>query len=1160
MSSYYRNPAFSLLRRSVNILYVNLTIAYRFFYLPILFFVQKKPFMKNLFTRLMLIVVMCLPVHLSWGQGITTSSMNGLITDQSSEGLIGATVVATHTPTGTRYAVATGVDGRFTIPNMRVGGPYTVEVSYVGFQTQRTENIVLKLAEPFSFNTKLSQSGTELQEVVVTGTDSRSVLNAERSGSVTNISNQEIQALPTISRSINDFTRLTPQSNGTSIGGGNYRQNNITIDGSEFNNNFGIGTNLPGGSAQPISLDAIEEISVNVTPYDVRQSGFIGSAVNAVTRSGTNDFSGSVYTFFRNQNQQGSKVGPDEVILQDMDYKQYGFRVGGPIIKNKLFFFLNGEMEKTIRPGQTRFASTLDTPFGTNPNASRPTATELDNISNFLREKYGYETGPYQGYDFESESKKFLVRLDWNITDNHRFTVRYNQLESSTPSFINGTSAPGAAGNFNGSNSRTTINALAFSNSNYFQDANFYSLAAELNSNFFGGKLSNTFRGSYTNQNDPRTSQSSLFPFVDILKDNTPFTSFGYELFTYGNLRDVESYSFVDNITWFAGKHTVTGGFQLDLHETKNGFQRYGTSYYKFNSWDDFVNGARPSVYALTYSLAPGFAQAFPSFKFRQYSGYLQDEISLTDNLRLTVGLRVDLPTYPEKLAEHPIIANLTFDADRTTPGGEEKFSTATLPKSSLLWSPRLGFNWDVKGDRSVQVRGGSGIFTGRVPFVWIVSQASDAGMLQITQTLEGADAPLFDPDPNAHRPAVQPAAGTLLGSNMTFIANDFKMPQTWKSNLGVDAQLPFGIVGTLEGIYNKDLNTAIFRNVNLVAPTALNYVSKDANGNDVLYPDTRLFYPNGVGARQQYSLNRSSVIESGATGNFQPVVLDNASKGYYWSVTAKLDKRFSNGLAASVAYVRSEAKTLFDGSGDQAGSAWSGTATVNGPNTPELSYASYVVPDRFVASFSYRKEYLKYFGTSVSLFYEGSRGGRFSYTYSSDFNRDGVNSDLIYIPRDASEITFVPLTVGTGANAVTYTPQQQSDMFFRYIEQDEYLRANKGKYAERNGALLPWRNQFDFRLLQDIFVNVGGKRNTLQFSWDIFNVGNFLNSDWGIFQNINQRNILTPANASSVSNTVKPTFRLNTDRGLPATTTFRNDISISSTYYMQFGLRYIFN
>ncbi|MBC5993623.1 TonB-dependent receptor [Pontibacter cellulosilyticus] len=1119
--------------------------------------------MKNIYSALCLALAMLLCTQYGWAQGVTTSSLTGIVTDSKGAGLPGATVVAVHTPSGTQYGTATNVDGRFNIVNMRVGGPYTINISYLGFQTSKIENVTLKLAEPFVLNASLSESGTELKEVVISGTKDK-LLNAERSGAVTNVGIQEIQALPTISRSLNDFTRLTPQANGSSVGGGNYRQNQITVDGADFNNNFGIGSNLPAGGS-PISLDAIEEISVNVTPFDVRQSGFIGSAVNAITRSGSNNFSGSLYSYYRTENQQGSKVGDFTITKQDMQFNQYGFRVGGPILKNKLFFFINGETEEQTRPGQARVAATAARPYGpSNPDVARPTEGELDNISNYLRNTYGYETGPYQGYDFVSDKTKFLARLDWNITNNHRFNIRYSQVESKDPSFVSSSRSPLQA--YSNGFGRTNNNALHFRNSNYYNEANFYSLAAELNSNL-GGMLANTFRATYTKQNDPRSSDSSPFPFVDILKDGQPFTSFGYEPFTYGNLRDVEMYSFVNNLTWIKGAHNFTFGAQADFNTTKNGFQRFATSYYTFRSWDDFVNGVKPLDFGITYSLEPGFAQAFPTFKFAQYSAYAQDEVNVTERLKVTGGLRLEYATYPEALKEHPLVSGLAF-------AGGEKLNTANLPKSALMFSPRAGFNWDVKGDRSVQLRGGTGIFTGKVPFVWIVSQAGDAGMLQITQQFETDRKNIndpskyetpgpFNPNPAAYRPETVPTAGTSLPSSLTVIDENFKMPQTWKTSFAVDAKLPFGIVGTLEGIYNKDLNTAIFRNPNLVDPTALNIAG---------YPDNRMIYPANIqdrfynpATRATKANNYTSVpVARGTAGGqaFNTVVLDNGSEGHYWSVTAKLEKQFANGLSATAAYVKSAAKNQYDGSGDQPLGAWGGNQTINGANFPELSHASYVVPDRVIASLSFRKEYFRHLGTTVSLFYEGSTQGRFSYVYSNDFNRDGQNGDLIYIPRDASEITFVPLTVGSGATAKTYTAKEQSDLFFAYIEQDDYLRSRKGQYAERNGALMPWRNQFDFKLLQDVFTNIGGKRNTLQFSVDIFNVGNFINSDWGVFRTVNASSILTPTNVSSLNanGTTVPTFRLATFGGEPVTTTFSDNRSISSTYYMQFGLRYIFN
>ncbi len=1074
---------------------------------------------------------------------ITTSSITGTVKGAADEPLAGATVTAIHQPTGTKYATTTRAGGQFTINNMRVGGPYTIEISFVGFVTDKQEDVYLKLAEPFLFTTTLKSGTGELTNVVLTTTGRRNpILNANRNGAVTNIGKVQIERLPSISRSVNDLTRATPQSNGSSVGGGNYRQNNFTIDGADFNNSFGIGTNLPANGS-PISLDALEEISVNITPYDIRQSGFIGSAINAVTRSGTNTFSGSVYKYFRTEKQRGDRVDKTTFIRPVEEYDQFGLRVGGPIIKNKLFFFLNYEKETQPRTIQSRTAATPTAPFGAaNPNVARPLATELAAISEYLFNTYGYVTDGYENYALNEERTKIMARLDWNISNKHKINFRYSQVEGGTPSPVSGSRSP-LTGYATGAG-RNDINAMWFKNSNYFQGANFYSFAAELNSNF--GKLSNTLRGTYTYQNDSRESPSQIFPFVDILKDGTPFTSFGYEPFTFGNLRKVKMYSIVDNLSWNTGKHNWTVGVQADLSETINGFQRFGTSYYTFASWNDFISGVKPLDFALTYSLAPGFAQAFPSFKFAQLSAYGQDEIAVNKNLRLTFGLRLDQPGYPDvdEIVTHPLVAALTF-------ANGEKINTGTLPKKRLMWSPRFGFNWDLYGDRSLQFRGGTGVFTGRIPFVWIVSQSGDAGMLQVTQTFVGqANTPgPFNPNPNAYRPTSVPAAGTVIPSTISAMDPDFKIPQTWKTSLAMDTKLPGGVVATIEAIYNKDLNTALFRNPNLVAPAALNVAG---------YPDKRLIYPSANNQKFINALTNAGQASPTGTGAFNTIVIDNGNKGYYFSLTAQLQKQFRGGFFASLAYTKSMADNLFDGGGDQPLSAWQGTANVNGSNFPTLGYAGFVQPDRVIATFSYRKEYFKHLATTFSLVYEGGIQGRFSYTYSSDFNRDGTNFDLIYIPRNASEIDFVAQTV----NGVNYSAQQQSDLFFAYIEQDKYLRAHKGQYAERNGAQTPWRNQVDVKFVQDLFTNVGKNRNTIQFSVDIFNFGNLLNPSWGRVKAINASSILIPQNVASLTpgGTTRPTFRLATDRGNIITSTFRDVVSTASTYFMQFGIRYIFN
>lgn len=1081
---------------------------------------------------------------------VTTSSVTGNVIDSvTKEPLVGASIVATHSTSGTRYTALTSKNGDFTIHDMRVGGPYIVVVSFVGFETVTFDDVMLKLAEPFLLEVTLNKQSGTLENVIISTTKRNPILNSSRTGAMTNIGVQAIQNLPSINRSVNDFTRLTPQANGTSIGGGNYRQNNFTIDGADFNNSFGIGQNLPANGS-PISIDALDEISVNVTPYDVRQSGFIGSAINAVTRSGTNQFQGSLYHYFRDADNQGNQVNKTVFVKPAFEFKQYGGRLGGPIIKNKLFFFVNYEKDNQPKQIQSRFAATSSAPYGSSPNIARPTTTELDEISSYLKSNYDYDTGPYENYSTEIIREKFVVRLDWNVNPKHKFNVRYSQVEGGEPNPPS-TSTTGTGNSFATGAGRTDVNALWFSNSQYLQGANFYSLAAELNSKF--GKLSNTLRATYTFQNDSRETPSSQFPFVDILKDGSPFTSFGYELFSYGNLRKVKMYSFVDNLTWRTGVHNWTVGGQVDWSETINGFQRFGLGYFRFNSWDDFKNGVRPTDYALTYSLEKDFAQAFPTFQFMQYSAYGQDEIAINKKFKLTLGLRLDLPTYPDvsEVKTHPLVAGMTF-ADGLN------INTGNLPKQTLMWSPRVGFNYDIYGNRSLQIRGGTGIFTGKVPFVWIVSQVGDAGMLQVTQSWNNTTANPnaftgpFNPDPAAYRPATVPVAGSVVPSAISAFDENFKFPRTWKTSMAIDTKLPWNMIFTLEGIINKDINATVFKNVNLVTPQPLNTVG---------YPDVnRMIYP--VNNQQKFinPLTTAGLPSSAGTQAFNAVYVTNDKRGVYASLTAKVDKIFRNGFGASLAYVKTFANSLFDGGGDQPLTAWQSTQTYNSPNTPTLSYSGFTVPDRLVASFTYRKEYFKYFATTISMMYSGAIDYRFSYVYGADFNRDGFNgNDLIYIPKDPSEITFSPFTYPNGVN---YTAAEQSALFFKYIEQDKYLRDHKGQYAERNGAQAPWRNQVDIKILQDLFMNVGKTKNTIQLTLDIFNFGNLINPNWGKVKTVNASSVLVPTNQNSLvpGGNVRPTFRLATDRNNPVVETFRDNVSIASTYYMQMGIRYIFN
>ncbi|GHT13185.1 cell envelope biogenesis protein OmpA [Bacteroidia bacterium] len=1092
-----------------------------------------------------------------WAQ-VTTGSISGVVHDSKDEPLAGTVITATHTPTGTRYYATADAKGYYSIPNMRVGGPYSVSANMMGFGKKEYTDIQLGLADNFVQNISLAEESIALESVEVTAKGFSSNMRSDRAGAITSLNTKQINDIPTITRSVNDVLKLTPQAfvsnEGIQIGGGNYRQSFVTVDGAAFNNAFGIGQNLPAGGS-PISLDALEQIAVSVTPYDVRQSGFIGGSINAVTRSGDNEFRGSVYTFYSNEKFRGKKVGNTQLTISDATEKTYGLRLGGPIIKNKLFFFVSGEMIQNVTPGPTAMPSTNSKPYTDGKdNIARPTESTLNALSGFLKSEYGYDPGATGGYSSEAPGYKLLARLDWNINDNHKVNLRYSNTLAKSP-IAPSTSTSGLSDrNIFNSATRTGMNAIYFQNARYFQETNFSSWAGELNSRFLEGKLSNVLRASYSHQNEPRSTQGGNFPFVDILvKDNSstmvPYTSFGTELFSYGNLRDVSTFNITDEASMILGDHSLLAGIQFETNNTKNGFQRFGAGYYQFSFEDEnelmtAINNktvfANPHQFAITHSNKNDFSQAYPSFDFRQLSFYLQDEWKLSNQFKLLGGIRFELPSYPKLDTYNEQVANTELAPHN---GNNGHYSTAQLPKSALMFSPRAGFNWDITGDRKYVLRGGTGLFTGRIPFVWIVSQVGDAGVLQTTYNVQEGEAkvlPTFSKDRLAMLNQIYPSGfvgGTIPNiTSASLMADDLKMPQAWKSSLALDAVLPGDILATLEGVYNRDIHPVTISNVGLKDPATTAVPN---------YNDNRLYY----GARYDNTLRDAYLLHNVKTD------------GYYYSITAKLQKNNWYGLSAMLAYTFSQSKSLNDGWGDQLYSGYQNSATVNGQNAKELGYAGYVMPHRWVASLSYRKEYAKHFATSVSLFYEGGPQGRLSYIYTSNVVSDNALGNLIYVPKSKDELEFADYTYkDADGNNQTYTAADQAEDFWNFVNNDDYLKNRKGKYAERNGRVYPWSNQLDIKITQDFYIDVAGKRNTLQVGLDILNVGNLLNANWGHKYYYNANAILKQTNTLSQGGTDKPIYNFQRNGTEKLTTAFRDNNALASTYYIQLSLRYIFN
>lgn len=1082
---------------------------------------------------------------------VTTSNITGTVKSDKSEALEGATITATHKPSGSVYNTISKKGGTFTLPNLRIGGPYSIQVAFVGYKPQDIEDLTLALGEPYNLNIVMENNSQSLTEVVVSTT--RNVAK-DKTGASTNINSRMITTLPTISRSITDFTRLTPQANGTSFGGRDGRYNNVQIDGANLNNNFGLSTDpLPGGGANPISLDAIEEISVNIAPYDVRQANFTGAGISAVTKSGTNVFKGTAYAYYKNQSFNGTNIAGLKLPQQQKTYnKIFGGSLGGPIIKNKLFFFVNAEYEE-----RSAFLNYYTPAGGSGTgNVSAVPIDSLRKLSDYLKSKYNYDPGAYD--NFESgvpiTNHKYLGKLDWNISKSHKLTVKYSDFESVSNSL------PSQSGGINGASSQSGIIthgpkfsaiAMAFGNTIYTSKDIVRSGSFELNSNFHG-RFSNQLLGTLTKISTTKSHPGAQFPFVDIV-GQTPgnknnYLSFGNEPFN-GNYNVVvnDVYTLTDNFTYFAGKHTLTAGASYEYQKVGNGFMAGNQGYYVYGSLDDFLNNRAPKLFSLTYSLIPGQdAVISASLKIGQLGAYVQDEINVNDKLKVTVGLRVDKPVYPEKPLGNAAIATLPlYDKN----GNLTRYNTGEWPKSTAYFSPRAGFRWNVSDERMV-VRGGTGLYTGRIPFVYLTNIPTGSGPYQfgtlVTSNLQNF---LFNPDPHAYNPfynttlnATQfpKTGGTVVPSGAYALANhNFKFPQVWRTDLAVDKQLGKRWSVTLEALFTKDINAVYMFNANQKAPDTTRRIG----------PTTRPAFTTAAARK----LNAAS-------GN--AVVLENTNKGGSFSFTTQISRSFSKGFYGSLAYTYTAAFDVTANPGSQATSVWAANATATTQNATELSYSNFSVPHRVIAALSYRFEYAKHLASTISLFYEGASQGAYTYIYNGDINNDGNSADLMYIPKDPSEITFSPI-----ASSATipggFTAQQQSDAFFKMIAQDKYLSKHQGQVADRNGAKYPFYHRVDMKFTQDIFTNIGGHRNTLQFTVDVLNALNLFNKDWGVRKFFIVNNPLRFVSYNNV--TGQPTFQLATYVPPGSTTTslvdktYINNNSTASTWSMQLGFRYIF-
>lgn len=1124
--------------------------------------------MRNFFRLALLTMFTTLVCSVSFAQ-VTTSSLGGRVVDEDGNPVVGAAIVATHTPSGTVYGSVTNADGRYAIQGMRPGGPYNVEVSDLGYQGITYTDVTLQLGEVYSLNAVIKESSLALGESIVVAS-AASKFAAEKTGASTNISNEQMLSMPTVSRSVTDIAKLSPYGgNGMSFSGADGRNVNFTVDGANFNNNFGLSSSLPGGGT-PISLDAIEEMQVVISPFDVRQTNFIGGGVNAITKSGTNSFKGTAYVYHQNENMHGNRVYNEELSAREKDRTTtYGFTLGGPIIKNKLFFFVNGEYVKTPTT-VNRWRASEDGVMDVDNFISRVTTSDMELVRNKLKNDYGYDTGSYTSFPADITNKKVLARIDWNITDNHHLAVRYNHTDNETWYSPNASSSNA---NTRPQYARMSQYGMSFANSMYSMHNKVDTWSIDLNSRF-GENLSNQFLATYSKIGDVRGSNSSKFPFIDILENDynedgtisalLPYISAGYELFTWNNAVHNNTLTVKDDLTWYKGDHKVTLGVSFEHQMADNQYMRNGTGYYRYSSLDDFLNEAAPETVAITYGY-DGEEKPAARVRFNQVGLYLQDDWNITENFKLNYGIRFDDLIFNEgDVDENLRISSIDY--------GGRTINTGKWPKSRIQISPRVGFNWDVLGNNLLKLRGGTGMFVGRLPLVFFTNMPSNSGMVQnvaaITTTYSGGVG-----NPNEY---LSQFAGKMItntdelinklnslnagqfptskpttkdggwSSAVNAVDPKFKMPQVWKTSIAFDLNLPtsFPLTITGEFTFNKTVH----------AVTMKNWAIMDNEGWSTYNgPDNRHVYPSQYKYTYTYNqINNDGTLRTDKDGNVltrtgnvpNAYVLSNTNKGYGWISMFSVSAEPVKGLKLYGAYTHTVSKELTGMPGSNAASTMEYIPSVEGANFLSLHTSQYVNPDRVIASVSYSDRGNNHY----SLFYEGIRYGGYSFIYSNDVNNDGMSYDALYIPKNKGEIRYVS--------------EADADAFWAYVNQDSYLKKHKGEYAEAYDVATPMRHTFDFRYAHDfdldrIFARSNTHIGTIQVSLDIQNLGNLFNSKWGVSKRLyTNTSYATPLRLDHVDPDGVPVFASNVTA---STKTWEPSKTYGNCWYMQIGVKYIF-
>jgi len=1103
--------------------------------------------------RLLCLLCTTIFVSVSAFAQVTTSSLGGRVTDNAGEPIVGAAVVATHTPSGTVYGVVTNAEGRYAINGMRSGGPYKVEISCLGYQTLAYTDVTLQLAEAFALDGSLKEDSQMLGEAMVIAAPV-SKFSAEKMGSAMNISSKQIESIPTISRSIDDLTRLSPYGgNGMNFAGADGRSSNFTVDGANFNNNFGLNEGLPGGGS-PISIDALEEMQVVISPYDVRQTNFIGGGVNAITKSGTNKFRGSAYVYHRNENMRGNMVAGQEVAgARDKDrMTTYGATLGGPIIKDKLFFFVNAEYSKKPTVANTWRAAKEGEEMDPEKYISRVTEADLKKVSDFVKQEYGYDTGSWTDFPADESNVKVLARIDWNINDNHKLAARYNYTNNVYYKTPSGVSMDGGQSAEYGVADRFSKYGLGYANSMYGMNNRVHSASLDLNSRF-SDNLSNQFLVTFSQLDDVRSTPSADMPFIDIRQDDgtsvLPYICLGYELFSWYNAVHNTNVTVKDDVTYYAGNHKITAGLNYEYQMADNIYMRNGTGYYRYNSLDDFLNKKAPEIVAVTYGYN-GVDEPAVRVRFHKVGAYAQDEWNATENFKLTYGLRLEGLFFDNQdIMRNQAVYNLEYMVD----GEKRHVDTGKWPSASVNVLPRVGFSWDILGDNSLKLRGGTGLFSGRIPLVFFTNMPTNSNMIQNNAILNATgknSGYKVDMDkfaggimkreeligfiqkewPDRYPAKIQPEDGVI--SVTEAVDADFKMPQVWKTSLALDYNIPVSFPFTIgvEGIFNKTINGVYLRDWSL----------KDVKG------FTRF---NGADNRPIFGDDYTQTFMEDGEVTKMPscFVLTNTNRGYGYSGTFTLNMRPIPELSINASYTHTASKEISGMPGNKASSVMKGIYSLYGPSNPSLSNSQYVTPDRALVSLTYNDKGNNHY----SLIYEGWRGGyNYTYTTTNDMNGDSYNADVIYIPTDKQ----------VADKEFRFASEDDATRFMDFVHANKYLSKNQGKYAEAYSVYSPWVHRLDFSYKHDFKIKAGNSMNTLQLCVDLKNVLNIFNSSWGVSKvmnyDLNNGQILKYEGIDSEG---YPTF--STPEAVNGNTQmWQKNIALGQCWYASVGIKYMFN